>query len=163
MRSLHAAPHLARLALAASLLAACAGPRPEPPRPAATTPAATLSAERAAWRARRLDAYTFHYRQDCFCPGGGRWYRVGVRGGKVVQAVPRDSAAGGKGPPLGVDAVPTVDFLFDRAGRALAEGADSVAIAYDARGHYPSRLYVDWDRAAADDEIVFRVDSLEPF
>ncbi|MFL5575502.1 MAG: DUF6174 domain-containing protein [Gemmatimonadaceae bacterium] len=157
---------LALLAIAAPVLAACARSRPAPPPPAATTPAAALgaalSAERAAWRARRLDAYTFHYRQDCFCAGGGRWYRVAVRDGKVVEAVPRDAAAGGKGPPLAADAVPTVDLLFARAVRALAEGADSVAVEYDARGHYPSRLYVDWDRSATDDEIVYAVDSLTP-
>jgi hypothetical protein len=160
-------PSLWSLSLAAPLLAAaaCAGspPATPPSRPAGTasaTPLAALEAQHAAWRGRRLGGYAYLYRADCFCIGGGRWYRAVVRGGRVVEAAPRDPAAGGKGPPLAPEALPTVDSLFAIARRAFTEGADSVAVDYDAAGHYPRRLFMDWRRTAADDETTYLVDSL---
>ncbi|HEX5830018.1 MAG TPA: DUF6174 domain-containing protein [Gemmatimonadaceae bacterium] len=151
------------LALPLLLLIACAPPAPEPARPADTAALpgiAELDRHASAWRASRPDAYAYRYRVDCFCPGGGRWYRVLVRRGEVVEVAAADTGVVGKGPPLAAGRVPTVDSLFTVARRAFGDGADSVAVEYDAAGHYPRRIYVDQRLGAADDEVTYQVDSL---
>jgi hypothetical protein len=148
--------------LAVAVLAACATRAPVPAGDGSAdgTPA-EVRRQAAAWAAARPAAYDYHYRVDCFCIGGGRWYRVSVRDGRVAAAALLDpDASGGKGPPLASGAVPTVDSLFAIVRRAYASGADSVAVEFDDTAHYPRRIRIDWRRGAVDDEVAYAVDSL---
>ena len=150
----------------AMLSAACASPRPTPRADSASQPTesvpATLERHYAAWQAARPARYAFEYRVDCFCIGGGRWYLVTVDSGRVTSATVSDSASGGKGGPLALEFVPTIDSLFVFARRAYAEKADSVAVELDTAIHHPTRLYIDRMVQAADDEVTYSVRALRP-
>jgi hypothetical protein len=160
-----------RAAAAAAMVmaVACAAPRavPEgdtaaPDVASAGDPRALLEQHYAAWQGARPASYDYEYRVDCFCIGGGRWYRVRVRDGRVVDATPADTVVSGKGGPLTLDRVPTVDSLYAFARRAYEGGADSVAVEFDAGAHYPTRLFIDQIRAAVDDEVSHSARALTP-
>ena len=105
-----------------------------------------------SWRSVAPRAYEFEYSWQCFCPGGGIWWRLTVENDLVTSAAVVDSSNPGKGgivPPA--EGWPTVDSVFARITRERAS-SDSVEVSYDPEFHFPRRVRVDRIRNAIDDE-----------
>ena len=94
---------------------------------------ALLKKERAEWRAQNVRNYRFLGRIACFCPGQQGWLHLEVENGQLVRAV--NSA--GKAVPLSDWSAFTIDKLFDTL-EAWPDRDGAVAIAFDARWHFPA-------------------------
>ena len=115
-----------------------------------------------SWREIAPQSYEFEYSWQCFCPGAGVWWNLTVEGGRVTAATVVDSSTGAKGgvvPPG--EGWPTIDSVFARVQRALAT-SDSVDVSYDSVFHFPSRVIVDRERTAIDDEWTIQIRRFRP-
>jgi hypothetical protein len=137
---------LIAFALAASI-AACTAPF------AGNDGRATLQRERAAWQAQAIHAYSYDYRQSCFCPDEiTEPVRIEVRNDTVHSVISRRTQLA---LPLGRafgGGWPTVDSLFAHAERLYQAGQYTIDIAYDATYRFPTRLNADIP-VAVDDEL----------
>jgi hypothetical protein len=118
----------------------------------------------ALWRATKPSAYTFEYRKDCFCsPIGGIWWRVEVRGERVVAAAPVSP-----GDSSHADAIeslaehPTIDELFQELARLRSLPAAKLDIRFDTVYHFPAFIDADEVAGLADDEWRMQVRNLAP-
>lgn len=137
--------------LLALVLCACAdlGPTGEGLR-------AEIAAHRALWEERRPSAYVYEVERVCFCPIEARGpVRVRVRGTQVF-----DRAYVATGSPVGDGFelfFPGVDGLFDVLEDAVTRDADQVRVEWDPQSGAPLDLWIDYDRAIADEEQGFRI------
>ena len=115
---------------------------------------------RQEWRAKRPPAYEFTYRYGCFCSWAFTPWRIAVRDGHVVRAVPLRwvDSAGRYAPP----AQPTLDTVFAWADEAFIKGAEHVQISYDPDWHFPNVIRIDWSTRMADDESHITVSEFRP-
>jgi hypothetical protein len=119
-----------------------------------------LAEQQRAWTAARPTAYAFRYRVSCFCANGMVRYRVRVRDGRVIDAAQIDPLPSVASFPAPSDGYLTVDSLFAWARRAYERRADRVAVSYDDKYHYPTKIQIDWRRDAIDDEMSVEADGL---
>jgi hypothetical protein len=94
---------------------------------------ALLKKERAAWRTQNVRNYRFLGRIACFCPGQQGWLLLEVANGQLVRA----ANAAGKAVPISDWSAFTLDKLFDNL-ETWPDRDGSVAIAFDARWHFPT-------------------------
>jgi hypothetical protein len=87
-------------------------------------------------------------------------FEVTVRDGKVVHAVGADESARRVVRDL-PDEVPTVGELLAEAEAARKDDADTVDIDRAADGH-PTRIFLDWDENAIDDESLYEISDYLP-
>jgi hypothetical protein len=127
-----------------------------------TSPNARLRVEaewnRARWRGRHVQSYTYEYRRGCFCGVYGL-VRLHVANGAVVAVTPIDAYISPLVDPL--TAFPTVDELFDVVIDA-ADRADDLRVTYDRDLGYPTSISIDYDVKYADDEIFHSAEKLTP-
>ena len=156
-------------ALAVLGLASCSDrlpirPQIEPPGPepiVAPVSDSTLAANRARWSDLQIDEYWYRFRWHCFCASEDvRVVDILVARGAVVSVVDAET-----GKPLSAqDAARyrTVDGLFDFLRGAVDYPAFLVQAAFDSRLGYPAAAWVDYAANIADEEMGFRVYSLQP-
>ena len=139
--------------LLASALGAATACAPE-------TPLGELHRHRQQWSAKRPAAYEFTYRYSCFCKLAFTPWRIAVRGGQVVRAVPLRWAdsADRYAPP----AQPSLDTVFAWADEAIVKRAEHVQISYDPHWHFPTVIRIDWSTRMADDESHITVSEFRP-
>ncbi|MDH3732513.1 MAG: DUF6174 domain-containing protein [Gemmatimonadota bacterium] len=112
---------------------------------------------RARWLAAGIDDYEYDYRRQCEClPTDTRPARVRVRDGRVATATYSDSGelAGS------FAAYPTVEELFDLVDEAIVREAAMLVVSYDSRLGYPTKITIDYDLQAADDELTIEAHNL---
>jgi hypothetical protein len=117
----------------------------------------------ALWRASKPAAYTFEYRKECFCELTGIWWRVEVRGNRVVAAAPvspGDSAHADSVKSL--DEHPTIDDMFQRLAQLRSVRPAKLDVRFDSVLHFPA--FIDADEAAevADDEWRIAIRNVTP-
>ena len=117
----------------------------------------------ALWRASKPSAYTFEYRKQCFCELTGIWWRVEVRGDRVVAAAPVSP-----GDSAHADAVeslaehPTIDELFQELARLRSLPAAKLDVRFNTVYHFPAFIDADEVAGLADDEWRMQVRNVVP-
>ena len=133
----------------------CAFPLPPEPKPAPGLPstglpdrriltgqiAARLARAEARWHRARIADYDYRFRIACFCPPAEGSNLVRVRGGAVVSR------------RLG-----RVEDLFKLIRRTIEDRPDELDIRYGRFG-VPTRIAVDPDKSASDEEIAYFIRS----
>ena len=98
---------------------------------------ALIKKQRALWRAGKPRAYRFLLRVDCFCPGTKGWLLIEARDNQPLLAWDRT------GQPTAISDWNTLDLdaLYDSVERSV-ERDGTMAIAFDARWHFPSYVHI---------------------
>ncbi len=104
---------------------------------------------RAEWLAAGPTSYSVSYERRCLCPNSGDFVAE-VRDGVVVSVEPAVGFGGGEELPFAF----TVPELFATVQAAIDRGAAVVDVEYDVMLGYPTRITIDGDRAAEDDELL---------
>lgn len=103
----------------------------------------------AKWIARGPASYEYRLTQLCFCPPEHtRTYLVRVVNRSVLES--RDVQTGA--PPPGGYQARTVPDLFAFLHDALSRDADKIDVVYDPELGYPTRMMIDYEEQAADEE-----------
>lgn len=87
-------------------------------------------------------------------------FRITVRDGEVTKAVGLDDSARRVVREL-PDQVPTLGALLEELEQARGEDADTAEARYAADGH-PTRVEIDWEKNAVDDEVRYDISEYEP-
>lgn len=118
--------------------------------------------EKALWHALGIQNYDFVYQVSCFCGIlGPNPAKLSVRGGVVSKVASPDSTVSlGVTPPP--SSYPTVDSLFAILERAQKGTPAGVTVEFDPTYHYPSKIFVDPLKNAADDEITYTILKFTP-
>ena len=124
------------------LLAACGSDSP-------TAPANRLGEQRALWAAQGLTDYTFDVTKVCYCQSVGD-VRVTVKGG-VITGVTELASEVARDP----ETFRTIDGLFDLVQDAYERDAHEVQVEFDPNRGYPTRIWIDYGRMIADEEMGF--------
>ena len=112
---------------------------------------------RAQWRSNHPLKYEFTLSVNCFCPP--EWTEpVQIR---VVADSVVEIQRGGVPLQTHFPWRYTIDSLFVEANKGLML-ADIVSVNYDSRLHYPTRVAIDYERVAVDDEVEFIATGLTP-
>lgn len=134
------------------LLAGCNDP---------TSPRDELDDARRRWEARRIDTYSYNIVRYCECPPEfSRLASVMVVDDSVVSVRFVDD-----GTPVRAELLSTygtIDRLFDVVERALQRKPSRLVVDYHPQFGYPSRVEIDYDARAADDEFTVRASDLIP-
>ncbi len=115
-----------------------------------------LDLNRRLWAAQNLANYRMTYTVQCFCPAAARGpFTVTVVDGQMrsVEPVPG-------GDELALYAVYTVEGLFQLVEDAYARGAARVEVTYHPDLGYPTRVFIDDDARAVDEELGIEVTAL---
>ncbi|MFF2850292.1 DUF6174 domain-containing protein [Streptomyces sp. NPDC058001] len=86
-------------------------------------------------------------------------FRVTVRDGKVTKAVGLDASARRVVRQL-PDQVPTLGTLLTELDQARRDKADTAEVEYATDGH-PTRIFLDWEKNAIDDEALYVISAYE--
>jgi hypothetical protein len=118
--------------------------------------------EKDLWLALGIQNYDFVYQVSCFCAIlGPNPAKISVRDNTVTGVTSADSTISlGVTPPL--SSYPTVDSLFSILERAQKATPTGVTVEFDQTYHYPSKIFVDPVKNAADDEITYTVQKFTP-
>jgi len=120
---------------------------------------AALVSARARWDAAGHSVYTYRYRLSCFCPPQLlETARVSVSDGQITAVYLLDSDA--PAPPETHDMYDTIDGLFARLERDLANDPAAFEVTYDAAAGYPTSAQVDISEQIADEEYSFTASDL---
>lgn len=145
----------AMIAGVAGLTAACSG-ETSPDASAGTSPGGTTAQSDTTWKEPASYVYTLTAHEQAL-PGT---FRVTVRDGRVTEAVGLDDS-GRAVVEQGLDRIPKIGDLLDRWENARNEHAHTAELEHAADGH-PSRIILDGDENAIDDEAEYVISSYEP-
>lgn len=124
--------------------------------PPEATPKGTTARSNITWHEPASYVYTLTSTSQVLAGS----FRVTVRDGKVVKAVGLDDDSRvmvERGP----EGIPKIGDLLDRLAKAWEERADTAEVEY-AVGGYPSRITLDVDEDAIDDEAEYVISAYEP-
>lgn len=136
--------------------AACEGEDASPESTGKPSPGGTSTASKVMWQEPASYVYTLTSTSQVLT---GR-FRVTVRDGEVTGAVGLDGD-GRKALADGPGRVPGIGDLIDRLENAWQERADTAEAEYAPDGH-PSRITLDPDENAIDDEAEYVITAYEP-
>jgi hypothetical protein len=112
---------------------------------------------RQAWQALDTDSYTFTYVRSCEClPEMAGPFDVTVRRGVVTEVSYEGSPVDPASRPFY-----TIEALFDLIQEASEQNADRINVAYHPVLGYPTEIYIDYERNAADEEDIITVTAFE--
>ena len=132
------------------LLGACASPTtPEMDQAAIEANLAALADYRTLWETQRLTDYTFDVSRVCYCQFRGD-VRVTVKDG-VITGVTELASEVARDP----ETFRTIDGLFDLVQDAYDRDAHEVQVEFDPSRGYPTRIWIDYVRMIADEEMGF--------
>jgi hypothetical protein len=106
-------------------------------------------------------SYKFTWQSACLCPAETAGpFRITVQTGQIIQALDATEL-----PVSNVvkSTLMTIEGVFDTIEDAYNEGAASITVTYDANGHFPASVNLDYDADAADEEFVLRISDVVPF
>lgn len=139
--------------LSLSVVAGACGDDPLGPREEA------LTAARGVWEATGFTAYTYQYSMSCFCPPQLlETALVSVSGDRITGVFLVDSAR--QAAPETFDLYETIDGLFDRLARDLANDPAVFEVTYDPEAGFPTSAQVDISEQIADEEYSFSASGL---
>lgn len=109
-----------------------------------------LTWARRTWTAQYITDYEYVVRRNCYCGMGGVAVRVTVQGDRVVA---REIDGTSTPIPSSMNYLyPTIGGLFSVVQDAIDSRAYEVDSSYDPRYGFPTDIWIDYDRHAADDE-----------
>ena len=111
------------------------------------------------WQASGLRDYVVEQRRVCFCALPTGFVRLTVRDNRIVGGV--DLATTQPVPPQALQSYQTVDEMFAWLRDVTGRNPARLAIDFDARFGYPSRIDLDYSVGLADDELSVEQRSLE--
>jgi hypothetical protein len=118
-----------------------------------------LETNRALFTQPPLPSYAFTWELSCFCgPDPVRPIRITVVRGDITSAAYVDDQQ-----PVSESirtGLKTIDGVFDLIQQRLDEHADEVTVAYDPDRHYPTSVFIDITKQAADEEISLKLSDL---
>jgi len=130
--------------------------------PIATEPLDEIATHEKTWSFLGFDSYSYRFRWECFCPQEFiRTVDILVVHGRIAAIT--DATTGDLIDKNSYTRYRTIEGLFDFVREATDSGADRVTVTYDDQLGYPVTAYVDFQEAAADEEMGFRVFELSPF
>ena len=110
-----------------------------------------FSSAKAVWQASHISDYSMEQRLICFCAFGGEKFKVVVRNRAVVDVIDLDHNT--HVPEQLRSSFKSIDELFtfleSLQGRDVAE----LRFEFDKAYGYPTKIYVDYDRNVADEEM----------
>ena len=112
-----------------------------------------LSSNRQTWQSAHITHYRFSLNVGCFCVFRSRMpLEVEVNNGEVVSMTYADGVLVAEADPNRetFSKYATIDRLFNELETTDAE---EVTVTYDATRGFPSEIYFDFIKAAADDEL----------
>lgn len=113
-----------------------------------------IARARAAWIALGHHDYRFTQERLCFCPLGGQPVQLTVRADTLVSGMLlADSSMLA---PRELQGYRSIDGLFDFVAGIEAERVAVFERSFDSTYHYPSHVWVDYDRNIADEEMGYR-------
>ena len=118
-----------------------------------------LTAARERWVKQGLTAYSFVSMRGCDCPPEVyRPIQVGVASGQITSAVYVDdqTAVAANFRSL----LRTIDGVFDDIQAAIDRDAAQITVSYDPALGYPTQLFVDYSKQAADEELALQISGL---
>ncbi|MFC9845324.1 DUF6174 domain-containing protein [Streptomyces sp. NPDC060223] len=145
----------AMIAGVAGLTTACTGGT-SPDTSAGMSPGGATARSYTSWNEPASYVYTLTAHEQAL-PGS---FRVTVRDGKVAEAVGLDDN-GREVVKQGLDRIPRIGDLLDRWENARNKHAHTAELEHAADGH-PSRITLDQDDNAIDDEAEYVISSYEP-
>lgn len=120
-----------------------------------------IEAHRQGWEARPFRDYAYRLQRDCFCPPEARGpVRVVVRRGQVMNVLDPET-----GEPVSErlhHLFPGIGGLFVVLLDAVDRGADDVEVEWDPDLGFPARVFIDYHRQTADEELGFEAADVEP-
>ncbi len=120
-----------------------------------------LDTNRDLWDAANIVDYTYRLQITCFCPPEiTRPVIVQVGQDSIVSVVDVTSRERVQSSLIG--SFYTVDGLFDVIQDAIDSEAHELSVSYDPDLHYPSRIVIDYDERAVDEELALTASDLVP-
>ncbi len=120
---------------------------------------AGITSPQDRWEAYQLDDYMISYVNDCYCIWGGQVFKVIVKQNQIIDVydpngnIVVDSSR--------YDWFKTIDQQFEFVNSINPDSVAFFKEEYDSLYGYPSNVFVDYDSSMADEEMGFRVSSLE--
>lgn len=118
------------------------------------------SQAKALWESSGIVSYQFTLTRDCYCVIYGDVV-ISVAAGEITTAYHQETETDLNEEQIA--SLYTLDGLFDLLERAYEDGADKVDVEYDETLGYPITLYIDWDKAAADEESRYSVGDFQAY
>jgi len=128
----------------------------------ATTNDHDLAAARRRWNAQGITSYSVTSAQTCFCPSEiTAPMHVSVIGGDAIGSATYVDG-GGAVPAAVLSTLFTVERAFAKVQDAIDRDADILEVTFDPILGYPTRVKIDYERRAADDEFELTLSGLTP-
>jgi hypothetical protein len=124
-----------------------------------TSPGSQVEVAASRWEERGPPRYNYIFHQSCECLFTGT-YSVTVHDGVVIFAMPVPVATP-PAPSPDLEAMPTIDDLFDRLRTAAAANPIRFEVEYDEEFGYPTSGSFDISAVGADDEYAFEARELK--
>ncbi|MFE7839005.1 DUF6174 domain-containing protein [Streptomyces sp. NPDC057474] len=140
----------------AGVTAACDGEPSPPESTGGASPKGTTARNNITWREPVSYVYTLTSTSQVLAGS----FRVTVRDGKVAEAVGLDDGSR-QTLDQGLGRIPKIGDLLDMLEKAWHEQADTAEVEYAVGGH-PSRITLDLDENAIDDEAEYVISAYEP-
>lgn len=118
-----------------------------------------LTAARERWAKQGPAAYSFVSMRGCDCPPEVyRPMQVSVASGQIASAVYVDdqTAVASNFRSL----LRTIDGVFDEIQAAIDQDAAQIMVSYDPTLGYPTQVFVDYSKQAADEELSLQISGL---
>ena len=121
------------------------------------TPVLELARAKAIWNASAIPNYEYVVANQCFCGFGGVPVRIVVENGVVTSMT--ILASGQPVPPTAASAYHDINGLFLVIDDAIRRNAAVISAEYSPVYGFPSSVFIDYVRSAADEEFGFEVQS----
>lgn len=113
-----------------------------------------LNTHRQLWLSQKIKKYQYTYKQICFCPPPANIpVKVSVKNKKITAVTPLETTQPLE--KLNPESYKTIEQLFEIIENAVARNADTITVTYDPKLGYPSEIFIDYIKLAADDEISY--------
>jgi hypothetical protein len=123
-----------------------------------------LARNRRTWQAAGISQYRFLLNIGCFCIFRDKMpITVEVQNGEIISMTYPDGTLIARTDPNYeiFSKHATIERLFSELEAGVSGGADKVTVTYDATRGFPSEIYFDYIKAAADDELSLSITDFE--
>ncbi len=109
------------------------------------------------WNTSDINQYVMTQRRDCFCPYGGREFRITVKDNEITEAINLET-----GEALDVTnlSFKTIDQLFDFVRSIDKRKVADFEVTYDSKLGYPNHVFVNYSDRMIDEEMAYTTEFL---
>ena len=118
-----------------------------------------LETHRKLWQAQNITSYDYTFNKMCFCPPPANTPAIiSVRNNAITSVSNPETSQPIDNPEI--DFYKSIDQLFEVLEEAVQRKADRITVKYDAKLGYPTSIFIDYIKLAADDEVAFSATDL---